>query len=324
MIRYFEGSATKDELLELNNSLEKIENRKEFEDYEAIWNSIDILNNRKNINIDASWDNLNKKLVPASSSKIKSKNLSFLKIAAIFIIAFGIGMMTNYLFSRYDIKSIADNKTTISAPSGSRTNVILPDGTKVWLNSQSSINYKPNSFKNLREINLDGEAYFEVTKNKNIPFIVITSDINVKVHGTSFNIKAYNNDKIIETTLIEGAIEIISNKNESMQGYFLKPNHLANFNKETGQLNVTNCASELSIHTSWKDNKLVFSNEPLQDLVVKLERWYGLDIEIQNKDLSKLRFSGSFTTETAEQAIHALKLSSHFNYSIIKNKIIIY
>jgi len=322
IIHFLDGNSTKKEWIELQKLLQNADNKKELEEYEGIWNAAEILGSKKNI--DASWKKLENNLNTNTYQKRKLSNSPFLKIAAIFIVAFGLGILFNYYTSNYKSLKTALNNTKIQIPLGSKSNITLPDGTKVWLNSGSSIQYSNDFIQNTREVFINGEAFFNVTDNKNVPFIVHTSHINIKVHGTSFNIKSYENENIIETTLIEGLIEITGKNKNSSKSIFLKPEYKASFNKESNKLEIKNIKPEMYLYTSWIDNKFVFNNESLKSLTTRLERWYDLEIEIKNNELFNLRFSGTFTNETAEQAIHALKLSSTFNYSIAKNKVIIY
>ena len=322
IIHFLEGTSNKEEWNELKEWSKSDENKKVLEEYEGIWNGAEIIGNKKNIDI--SWKKLNNKLNFNEDHKKGILYSPILRIAAVFIIAFGLGIIFNDYTSNYKSSKIALNNTNIKIPYGSKSNITLPDGTEVWLNSGSSIQYSNDLIQDTRDVFIKGEAYFNVTKNNNVPFIVHTSHINIKVHGTSFNVKSYENENIIETTLIEGSIEILGKNQKSEKSVFLKPDHKASFNKESNKLQIKNIESEIYLYTAWKDNKFMFNNEPLESLVIRLERWYDLDIDIENNDLLDLRFSGSFTNETAEQAIHALKLSSTFNYSISKNKVNIY
>ncbi len=324
VINFLEGNPTKKDWIELKEWLKNTDNKKELEEYEGIWNATEIIKNKRNLNIDDSWEKLENKLNFKSKNKVKFLNLPIVKIAAIIIISFGLGIFINSITTNYKAGLISEINTKISTPLGSKTNLTLPDGSKVWLNSVSSIQYSNNFIQNTREVTIEGEAYFEVTKNKNIPFIVQTSHINIKVHGTSFNVKSFKNDNIIEATLVEGSIEILGKTRKSGKSIFLEPNYKACYNKENNKLQVKNVESEIALYTAWRNNQLIFKNEPLESLILKLERWYGLNIEVKNSDLLQLRFSGSFTNETAEQAINALKLSSNFEYSIVKNKVNIY
>lgn len=238
----------------------------------------------------------------------------------------------------------------ISTRNGSKTTLILPDGTKVWLNAGSRLTYDSTFDKNLREVSLSGEGYFDVVRNKQKPFIIHTSRINIKVLGTEFDVKSYPSDKTTETSLIRGSIEVSFNGHHS-QKVILKPNekivvdnfkfesHIAQpFGNSPGKnsgpdipnsvavtnLTLQNKTGEI-IETSWVNNKLDFQDESFEDIARKLERWYGVTIKFQNERLKDNHLTGSFTNETVRQALDAMKFTATFNYLIDSNNdIIIY
>lgn len=229
----------------------------------------------------------------------------------------------------------------IATRNGSRTSLILPDGTKVWLNAGSRLSYDSGFGKNLREVSLTGEGYFDVVRNKEKPFIIHASKINIKVLGTEFNVKSYPSDKTTEASLISGSIEVTFN-DQPRKKVILKPNEklvVDNF-KLSSQLAQTtdnspgknsrpdipkdiavrNLTHEIKtgeiIETSWVENKLLFQNESFDEIARKLERWYGVTIKFKNERLKDTHLTGSFTNETIRQALDALKFTADFNYSI--------
>ena len=232
----------------------------------------------------------------------------------------------------------------ISTRNGSKTNLILPDGTKVWLNAGSRLTYDSAFGKLHREVSLSGEGYFDVVKNKEKPFIIHASKINIKVLGTEFDVKSYPSDKTTETSLIRGSIEVTFNDQPSKK-VILKPNEklVVDNVKYIGHLAQTtdNAADKRSvpeipkdaavrnltyenktgtvIETSWVENKLVFQAESFEDIARKLERWYGVSITFDNERLKDTHLTGSFTNETIRQALDALKFTATFNYSIDNN-----
>ncbi|MBS1946425.1 MAG: FecR family protein [Bacteroidetes bacterium] len=236
----------------------------------------------------------------------------------------------------------------IATKNGSKTNLILPDGTKVWLNAGSRLTYDSSYNKNIREVSLSGEGFFDVVKNKERPFIIHASNINIKVLGTEFNVRSYPNEKTTEAALIRGSIEVTF-KNKPAKKIILKPNEkiiVENViqGKETGDAGnnrpakMKDIADEVAIkaltheqktgdiiETSWVENKLVFQDESFEDIARQLERWYGVTITFQNKQLKENHLTGSFKNETIRQALDALKFTAPFNYSIdSNNNIIIY
>jgi transmembrane sensor len=233
-------------------------------------------------------------------------------------------------------------KNEISTKYGSKTNLVLPDGTKVWLNAGSKLTYDKNYAGTLREVSLVGEAYFDVVKDPRRPFIIHTSKMDIKVLGTAFNVKCYPGDKHTETSLVRGSIEItLKDRTDKI---ILKPNEkliitdneplekklAAEGKKEEAQEPMI-ALSHLTrepvnndiLETSWVDNKLVFNSETFEEIVIKMERWYGVEINLNNEKIKKKRFTGTFENETIDQALSAMQLTMPFTYVIKKDHIII-
>lgn len=230
----------------------------------------------------------------------------------------------------------------ITTKNGSKTNLILPDGTKVWLNAGSSITYDSSYGRSIREVALSGEAFFDVVKNKERPFIIHASKINIKVLGTQFNVRSYPSDNTTEASLIRGSIEVTF-KDKPNNRIILKPNEkividngrnpedvLESFRKshhekihELPGVDIKKLTYEYKtgtiIETSWVENKLIFQDESFEDLARQLERWYGVSIIFKNNKLKENRLTGSFKNETIRQALDALKFTASFNYGIDNN-----
>lgn len=229
--------------------------------------------------------------------------------------------------------AIATKETQVQTHMGTRTNLLLPDGTVVWLNAGSVLTY-PSSFSGQeRNVTLEGEAFFDVAKDEKHPFIVHTSTANIKVLGTSFDVKAYAKDKTMETTLIKGSIEVTYRKSRIV----LKPNQKLVVAKITEEEKPKMAEPEVKllkptieahtgaiIETSWTENKLMFQDEDFKALAEKMERWYGVTINFDKEGLKNLRFTGTFQKETIQQALEALQLTASFKYFITGNQITIY
>ena len=224
----------------------------------------------------------------------------------------------------------------IFTANGSRTNLSLPDGTKVWLNAGSRIDYPKNFGSTRREVELTGEAFFDVATNAAKPFVIHTRRIDILVLGTSFNVKSYPTDRTTEATLIRGSIQV-SIRNRPSDKIILKPNeklvvsnddsllkapevHHHNLKSEPSLVVISKPTYEehtgTMIETSWVDNKLIFQEERFTDLARQMERWYGVNIRFDNPQLEELQFTGIFEKETIQQALDALKLTANFNYTI--------
>lgn len=235
-------------------------------------------------------------------------------------------------------------KNEISTRNGNRTRIQLLDGSTVWLNAGSKLDYGKDFGGAKREVYLTGEAFFDVTKNPKKPFIIHTNAIDVKVIGTQFNVKCYPSDKMVETSLIKGSVEVlVKNRGEK---WVLKPNEkllVENItyqpvkkNREKGEpvqsrqlfvaikpLTYQNDDS-VAVEAAWVKNWLSFKDESFVEVAQKMERWYDVEFEFRNENVKDLSMYGTFTSETLQQALEALEFSFGFKYAIQGKKVIIY
>ncbi len=182
---------------------------------------------------------------------------------------------------------------TLEIPRGGEFFIILSDGTRVWVNSETSLKY-PSYFEgNKRAVELDGEAYFEVSKNKNKPFIVHTKGVDIEVLGTGFNVNSYKETKEILTTLIEGRVKVSSKAGEKRQSLYLTPGMQSVYNKETRKSELRKNVNT-DIYTAWKRGFFMFEDERLDDIIVSLSRWYNMEVFFEDKECRDLKFTGEF------------------------------
>lgn len=180
-----------------------------------------------------------------------------------------------------------NKRHTIQIPKGGEYELILPDGTHVWLNSDSELSFPAQFDDAKREVSLSGEAYFSVTKNAAQPFIVkTTGDIEVKVLGTEFNVSAYPDADVVETTLREGSVNVSDKK----QNVILTPSHQAVYEKKSRHL--TSRKVDVRLYTTWKDGLFVFENKPLEEIMTTLSRWYNINVFYANPAVKKYHFTG--------------------------------
>lgn len=239
-----------------------------------------------------------RKLKPAESAWAElEKSLSTprawwkeaLKYAAVFIIAF---LTAGGAFWFYQTGAVENESwASISAPNGQISNVTLFDGTNVWLNAGSTLTYKQSFNLNNREVVLDGEALFSVTKNEKSPFIVHAGASEIQVHGTQFNVKAYANDSKIATVLVEGEVEFRAGQ----QALMMVPGEQVLFSKNTGQLEKNKV--DIAEHIAWKGGKIYFNDETLFALAQQLERWYEVKFAFASDELKSYRFTGVINKE---------------------------
>lgn len=194
----------------------------------------------------------------------------------------------------------------------------LPDGSIVFLNTGSQITYPKIFNDSIREVTLIGEAFFDVAHNKSKPFIVKTEEFNIKVLGTTFNVKSYPEDKQIETVLVTGKVELIRKEEKLV---LLAPSQKAIFDKEKKKIKITPSTSEDA--TAWKIGKLVFKETPFQQVVIDIQRKYNKKIIINSPKLLDYKYTGTFDDVTIEEVIQLLTISSPITYTLETNKIIL-
>lgn len=213
---------------------------------------------------------------------------------------------------------------TLMVPYGKRFKLVLADGTKVDLNAGSSLKY-PVDFtnENHREVFLQGEAFFDVAKDANHPFIVNAENLNIRVLGTKFNVSAYQEDLNINTVLVEGSVGLFK-KGEDFSfetSSLLEPGFKGSWHKTKQNVDFEEVNTE--IYTGWVNGKVIFNHMQFKDILKVLERRYNVSIINNNKPLSEEVFTASFDTETIEQVFYLFNKSFHINYRIENNKILI-
>ena len=256
-----------------------------------------------------------------------------------------------YLFTqKNDTKTPTEQAiSSIVTKNGNRTKIVLPDGSQVWLNAGSNLDYNNSVFnKDLREVTLNGEAYFDVTKNADKPFIIHTKKMDVKVIGTAFNVRSYNDERTAEASLIRGSIEVTL-KNGKNQKLILIPNQkisVANDaiealaekpGKKPVNKNEVRSIPQFAVdelkpspkydiipEIAWTQNKLLFENESFENIAPRMERWFGKKVVIANASLKNLHYYGNFENETMEEVLSYLKLSKPFNFKIEHDSVVIY
>lgn len=235
------------------------------------------------------------------------------------------------------------NANIVATKKGSKTNITLPDGSKVWLNADSKITYGDHFGKDLREVNLTGEAYFDVVKDASHPFVIHTDVLNVKVLGTAFNVRAYPEEKNTETTLLRGSIQVTLNKNQG-QVIVLKPQEKLvvqnDYTPETGthkkaETHVSQlpliAVSEIkmpvndsvAIETQWVKNRLAFNDQSLEEVAREISRWFGVEVIVKGEGLKSKHFNGSYKDQNLQQVMESLKLAGGFHYNVTDNTVII-
>lgn len=233
------------------------------------------------------------------------------RIAAVVIVAISFG----FLFKNYQYGKSACQQT-ITVPAGQRAQITLADGTKVWLNSKSTLTYASNFGRKERNVELDGEAYFEVAKNKKIPFFVNTEINRVKVVGTHFNVCAYKGSNEFETTLIEGIVDIYPIGSDQVITRLTKDEFFGSYN---GKYKKTTLPSYEYLR--WKEGLYCFDDAPFNSLLNKLEKYYNVNISVRNLNILNYRCTGKFKEQDGiEHILKVIQKDHKFTYSINEEK----
>lgn len=241
-----------------------------------------------------------------SSPKPKVRFMRYLKYAA--AVVFIVLLAGNLYRINKAHQSSAEN--TVEVPVGQRASLTLSDGTKVWLNSQSKFTY-PVDFKTLnRNVRLQGEGYFEVAHNPKSPFVVETSSVKVRVLGTKFNLKAY--DEISSVTLREGKVQV--SVDEIKKEVLLDPDEQAVYIKGKDTLEVSSIDADNT--ASWIDGIIIFDDNPMSEVLKTLSRHYDVTFEIKNPHINSMNLTMRLTGETLEQALEYLRLATGISYEI--------
>jgi len=233
--------------------------------------------------------------------------MSAMKYAAIILVAFISGNLLKP--AKTTDKEIRYSEITV--PFGQMSQLKLSDGTKIWLNSGTKIRYPEKFAENNRSISVDGEAYFDVAKMPDKPFIINTSDMKVKVLGTSFNLSAYAEDGATSVTLVEGKVMVEDNAGTCIGN--LTPGQMATKTKNQPNLTIQNV--QTGFYSTWIKGKICFDDEPLDQIATKLERWFNVDIKFADEHLKSHRFTGTILkNKPVDQIMQVLEMLSPIRF----------
>jgi len=307
LYRFFEGTSTLEEEQNIREWMDaSVENKTTFLKERKLFDMMLLLGEEEAVG-------------RVLSAKQFYKNRFFLKlikIAAIVILTLGLNSLYHSYYKTEEIIGMQ----TISVPAGQRINLTLPDGTDVWLNARTTLQYPVNFNKDRREVILDGEAFFDVTRNSGSPFIVATTICNVEVLGTQFNIDAYADRGEFEATLMEGRIKVVSNE-DSTQNTILLPNTKAYV--QNGKLYVVEVDDYNPYR--WKEGLICFKDESFEAIMKDFEKYYGLNIVIRNQEILTYYYTGKFRqTDGIDYALRVLQKDFRFNYKRDDDNQVIY
>lgn len=257
---------------------------------EELWVSSAVADDTQQYDVDQAFERFRKRTGLDQSGRQSYKWYRTWSVAAVAIVLLGLITVTAYWQGSRQVQSNFSD-IVVEAPLGSKTKLTLPDGSTVWLNAGSKMVYSQGFGVSDRRLAFQGEGYFEVEKNDEMPFLVQTHDVNVTVVGTKFNFRNYPEDEEAVVELLEGKVALENQlKEESVR--YLSPNEKMVLHKATGEMDIT--SAKVKEATLWTENILLFDEDLLPDIVRELERSYHIQIEIENEDLKQTRFYGQF------------------------------
>lgn len=322
-------------------------NREHFNNIRNTWILSEVKPDAE-FNPDTSFAKLNKiikaQAIPEKGNH-KIRIFRWYHVAAAGFLLFILGSLMTTLTDRKSQISQSDRDSTeIFIPYGSKSKITLSDGSEVWINAGSSIKYSNSYNKENREIDLRGEAFFDVKTDRSRPFTVKTSRMIVKAAGTKFNLKSYPDENTESAILVEGTIDVeVINEGRKSESYRLKPNEKLVIHSEGALLTNMSETSppqavkvkpgpfkvdftkevRTELYTSWKDNRWVIEGEPLETLVPVLERRYNLKFRFADEEAKAYKFSGTIQNETIEQILEALTMTAPVKYHIKRDSVLL-
>lgn len=260
---------------------------------------------------------LNEEEISRKHSINKTFFAFFTKVAAVLILP--LLVYSIYLTTRTSktLLSVTNQVVwqTIKTPVGMQTDFILPDGSHIWLNAGSVFKY-PNPFsQDMRQVELTGEAFFDVVKDSSNPFLVKAGKMNIEVKGTRFNVINYPGETVTELILESGSVRLFSGNYEDLKTItYIKPGELAVLDAVKKQLSVSKV--DVDKYLAWKEGILIFRDDHMEEVVRKLNRWFNVEIILQSPELKDYVYTATYKDETLHQILELLKVSAPVNYSI--------
>lgn len=318
---YLSGNCTEEEKNKLLAYLASNEDAaKTFREMSAVW-AISSVPAFAEIE-DANLSRIKKDIAAGEMKPVPSRKMIpvWLKVAAIIILLLGCNYFWyNYTENLTETYTNADSPYEIKVPAGSRTSILLPDGTEVSLNAGSVLRYCRGFGIGERDVTLDGEGYFKVAKNEMIPFFVNTNGVRVKVVGTVFNVRAYDDDNYVMVSLLEGRVHLDASSGSAMK---LLPGEQAFYDKNTGSMKRMKLNAGAAC--DWLDGGITFDNVPFADIAHRLERKFQVKIRIESERLKAEHFSGCFNSnQSINDILREINVEKQYRWKVSGDTIFI-
>ena len=327
MIRYLDGSAELEEKILLLRWLKQSDgNRDDFTATRDLWLSCNVATGNE-LEVNIALEKLKDRILQDQGRMKKEvhqakKPLSFFlrwtRVAAVLLLLLGIGYGIG-IWKAQSVQDVIIVQNQLITAKGSKGRFVLPDGSIVWLNSETKLTY-PNQFTgDKRSVALEGEAYFEVAKDVRKPFIVQAGEIDVEVLGTCFNLDSYSSGEFVQTALLEGSVKITGKAVK--EPVYLKPNELFKYQKANHTATVE--TAKVSLYADWIKDRLVFDNDCLSDILISMKGRYNVDIDCPKPFAASTRLSFSIRQESIEEVLKAMSFIAPIKYEIKKRKVYI-
>lgn len=319
LIRYCAGQATEQECALVEAWVAQSEEHEQLLRYllSLSWDA-DLLRVLPLVDTDKAWQRVNRKLRGKTISLGRRLWMKFQLVAAILIVPLIMAFSVLYHYSGRPVKVENDHLVEVRTNPGMTTHFALPDGSFVYLNSESVLRYPATFAKAGRRVELEGEAYFDVKKEPERPFVVKTPHkTQVEVSGTTFNLEAYESQPEIHATLLTGKISFVFTQGATRHALKLNPGHKLIYDVATSgtRISVTNGQAE----AAWKDGKIIFDATPLPEALRMLEKRFHVRLNLRNPRLWKEAFTGTFTTQRLERILEVFELSSGIRWRYVSN-----
>ena len=283
-----------------------------------VWEAIPLLHEMEQFNSFEALKKVNTRLSRSRSTKLSIKIQHAAAILLLPLLVYS-GYLTIRDLSMKKLPTDHIVLETVTSRQGMVTQFSLPDGTKVWLNSNSELQFPVRFNGDVREVKMRGEAFFSVVKNEKQPFRVNVKELIVDVTGTSFNIISYNEEPQSEVILIEGEIKLSSEQELVKEEYTtIHPGQRVIFNVESKKVYTEEV--DVDKYLAWRDGILIFRDDRMEDVCRRLSRWFNVEIVINDSEIKSYIYTATFRNENLEQVLKLLKLSAPIDYRIIENK----
>jgi len=337
---YLAGECTDQERRRVEQWIDQSqENKRQFQKLRRIWqlSGKAVSSEDMQWNIDKEWNRLGRKInkqkdssiskdsdqkryLSFRSSSIHSGTQKFIRIAAVFLVAGLFGVLSYQSWHPSDQKQQEQVLRQISTDNGQRANLTLADGTEVMLNADSELKLPTKFASDVREVHLDGEAYFKVSENKDKPFLVHSNESTVRVLGTAFSVRAYPEDQQVQVVVEEGRVSFGQKKESEDQKTILDRNELGTFDLSTSTV-ATRTVEDIELYTSWRNGYLKFEKNRLNDVAKALERRYDVEVFFEDPALKELLLTAYLKSRSLRNVLNVITTSLEIEYQLDENKV---